>query len=70
MELAARAEEIALALLKKKGNFVCKVFEGEDLKAFKLKVSRDFQQVRLYRSKATRKRSREVYLVGIGFGMQ
>jgi 23S rRNA (uridine2552-2'-O)-methyltransferase len=65
--LAGRAEEIALAFLKKKGHFLCKVFEGEDLKAFKSKVSENFKQVRLYRSKATRKRSREVYLIGLGF---
>jgi 23S rRNA (uridine2552-2'-O)-methyltransferase len=65
--LAGRAEEIALVFLKKKGHFLCKVFEGEDLKPFKSKVSENFKQVRLYRSKATRKRSREVYLVGLGF---
>jgi len=68
MELAERAEKIVLALLKKKGNFLCKVFEGEDLKAFKTEISHYFQQVRLFRSKATRKRSREVYLVGLAFG--
>jgi 23S rRNA (uridine2552-2'-O)-methyltransferase len=67
MELAERAEKIALGLLKKNGNFLCKIFEGEDLKAFKAEVSHHFQQVRLFRSKATRKRSREVYLVGLGF---
>jgi len=67
MTLAERAEEIAIALLKKKGNFLCKVFEGGDLKAFRSEVSRHFKQVSLLRSKATRKRSREVYLVGLGF---
>ena len=67
MELSGRAEKIALGLLKKNGNFLCKVFEGEDLKAFKTEVSHNFQQVRLFRSKVTRKRSREVYLVGLGF---
>ena len=65
--LAGRADEIARIFLKKKGRFLCKVFEGEDLKPFKSKVSESFQQVRLYRSKATRKRSKEVYLVGLGF---
>ena len=65
--LAGRAEEIALIFLKKKGHFLCKVFEGEDLNSFKSKVSENFQQVRLYRSRATRKRSKEVYLVGLGF---
>ncbi len=67
MELVRRAEEIALAVLKKKGHFLCKVFEGEDLKSFRSEVSTNFRQVRLFRSRATRKGSREVYLVGLGF---
>jgi 23S rRNA (uridine2552-2'-O)-methyltransferase len=67
MALAEQAEKIALALLKKKGNFLCKVLEGEDLKAFKTEISHHFQQVRLFRSKATRKRSREVYLVALAY---
>jgi 23S rRNA (uridine2552-2'-O)-methyltransferase len=67
MALARRAEEIALAVLKKKGHFLCKVFEGEDLKSFRSEVSTHFRQVRLFRSRATRKGSREVYLVGLGF---
>ncbi len=65
--LAERAHEIALVSLKKKGKFLCKVFEGEDLKLFKSKVAESFQSVRLFRSKATRKRSREVYVIGLGF---
>ncbi len=67
IELARRAAEIALTFLKKNGHFLCKVFEGEDLKPFKLESSKYFRQVKLYRSKATRKRSREVYIVGMGF---
>ena len=65
LALAEKAVEIAGALLKKGGHFVCKIFEGEDLKAFKTEVSGHFQQVRLFRPKATRKRSREVYLIGL-----
>ncbi len=67
--LAERAHEIAIVSLKKKGNFLCKVFEGEDLKPFKSKVAESFQQTRLYRPKAIRKRSREVYMIGLGFGL-
>ncbi len=69
ISLAKKALEIARVLLKKKGNFVCKILEGEDIKRFKSEVSGDFRQVRLFRPKATRKRSREVYLVGQGFGL-
>ena len=65
--LAGKALEIACALLKRNGSFVCKILEGEDIKEFKAEVSGDFRQVRLFRPKATRKRSREVYLVGLLF---
>ena len=67
MSLATRAFEITLALLRTKGHFVCKFFEGEDLKAFRTKAKGHFYQVRLFRPQATRKRSREVYLVGVDF---
>ena len=67
MQLAEKAARIALVLLKNGGHFVCKIFEGEDLKTFKSDISSRFQQVRLFRPKAVRKRSREVYLVGMGF---
>ena len=67
MSLAEKAVRIAQVLLKSEGRFVCKIFEGEDLKTFKSNISPSFKQVRLFRPKATRKRSREVYLVGTGF---
>jgi 23S rRNA (uridine2552-2'-O)-methyltransferase len=65
LELACKALEIAVSLLKKKRHFLCKVFEGEDFKEFKDKVSKYFEQVRLVRPSAVRKRSREIYLLGI-----
>ena len=65
MSLAKRAYDITLALLKKKGHFVCKAFEGEDLKPFRSEVSTRFNQVRLFRPKATRKGSREIYIIGL-----
>lgn len=65
MALARKAVDIALGILKKNGHIVCKVFEGEDLKAFKERVSRYFDQVRIIRPSAVRKGSREVYLLGL-----
>jgi len=64
--LAKRAVEIAVGILKKKGDFVCKVFEGEDLRVFRAEASAHFRQMRSFRPKAVRKGSREVYLVGLG----
>jgi 23S rRNA (uridine2552-2'-O)-methyltransferase len=66
LSLAKRAAEIALMLLKQNGRFVCKVFEGESLNPFKTEISPHFRQVRVFRPKAVRKGSREVYLVGLG----
>ena len=65
LELANKALEIAAILLKKSGHFLCKVFEGEDFKEFKDKSVKYFEQVKLIRPQAVRKRSREIYLLGI-----
>ena len=65
LELANKALEIAVALLKKNGYFLCKVFEGEDFKEFKNQSVKYFEQVKLIRPLAVRKRSREIYLLGI-----
>jgi len=65
LSLARRAAEIALGLLKKKGHLVCKVFEGEEIQAFKSEVAEHYNNVRLFRPTAVRKGSREVYLVAL-----
>ena len=65
LELANKALEIAIILLKKNGHFLCKVFEGEDFKDFKNKSVKYFEQVRLVRPAAVRKRSKEIYLLGM-----
>lgn len=65
LRLAERALEIALALLKKGGNFLCKVFEGEDLPAYRKEVLQHFREGRTVRPAAVRKASREVYILGL-----
>jgi 23S rRNA (uridine2552-2'-O)-methyltransferase len=67
MELARRALVIALALLQKGGHFLCKVFEGEDIKELRIEMSRHFEEARTVRPAAIRKASREVYLLGLRF---
>ena len=64
--LAERALSLALSLLKKRGHFLCKVFEGDDLQPFRDLCSRYFEQIRTLRPSAVRKGSREVYLAGLG----
>ena len=65
LELTNKALEIAVKMLRKNRHFLCKVFEGEDFKEFKDQVLKYFEQVRLIRPSAVRKRSREIYLLGI-----
>jgi len=66
MELAEKALEIALIVLKKKGHFLCKIFEGDGLKGFRKSTSEYFKQTRIIRPQAVRRKSREVYLLGQG----
>jgi 23S rRNA (uridine2552-2'-O)-methyltransferase len=66
LALAEKALEIALAVLKERRHFLCKVFEGEDFKTYKERASGCFDQIRILRPAAVRKSSREVYLLGLG----
>jgi 23S rRNA (uridine2552-2'-O)-methyltransferase len=66
MELARKALSISLIVGKRGGHFLCKVFEGQAVAAFKKDLSATFSQVRTSRPTAVRKHSREVYLVGLG----
>lgn len=65
LELAQRASEIAFAVLKAKGHFVCKIFEGGEEGAFRSEISASFRRVRLFRPAAVRKGSREIYMVSL-----
>ncbi len=67
MELVRMASEIAFRLIPAGGQFLCKVFEAEDLKGFRTEISSRFKNMRLFRATATRKGSREIYLIGQNF---
>ncbi|HDM09496.1 MAG TPA: RlmE family RNA methyltransferase [Desulfobacteraceae bacterium] len=64
MELAERALEISLSVLTANGSFLCKVFESEELRAFRSEISRCFSITKAFRPKAVRKGSREIYVMG------
>jgi 23S rRNA (uridine2552-2'-O)-methyltransferase len=65
--LAEKAFEIAMALLSEGGHVLCKVLEGEGFKEFKDEAGKNFRQTRLFRPKATRKRSSELYIICTDF---
>lgn len=63
LELSLRAFELALIFLKKGGNFVCKTFQSEEYELFRKDVKKYFEFVKTQKPEASRKRSKEVFLV-------
>lgn len=65
MYLAELALDAARRLLRKRGNFVCKYFQGEGSEAFVRDARAAFDRVRVMKPKASRAGSREVYLAAL-----
>ena len=65
MELALKALDIALAVVEKGGHFLCKVFEGPDVRAFRTELARHFSRVQTIRPSAVRKASTEIYVLAM-----
>lgn len=66
MRLARRSLEIADQVLRKAGNFLCKILEGEESHAFPKEVRERFGFMKIYKPKGSRKESREIYVIGLG----
>jgi 23S rRNA (uridine2552-2'-O)-methyltransferase len=67
VHLAELALEFARTQLKTKGALVVKLFQGEGFEAFVKQVRQLFESVQLRKPKASRPRSREIYLVARNF---
>lgn len=67
MYLVELALDMATHVLKPKGNFVAKVFQGEGFDEYMLQLRAVFDKVLVRKPKASRARSREVYIVAKGF---
>ena len=67
MYLAELALHTAVTVLVKDGSFLVKVFHGEGFDAFYQEVRRSFSKVVIRKPKASRSRSREVYILAQGF---
>ena len=63
MYLVELALDLATRVLKPRGDFVCKLFQGDGSDALIASARRQFQRVRVMKPKASRPGSREVYLV-------
>jgi len=66
MQLCRKALEVAISALRKGGDFLCKIFEGEESVAFRQEAGLLFRRTRLFKPAAVRKGSREIYLIGWG----
>ncbi len=63
MYLVELALDLARRVLKPRGNFICKVFQGAGIDEFVADARNSFERVRVMKPKASRAGSREVYLV-------
>lgn len=65
MELAERALELAKALLKSGGSMVVKVFDGPELPRLRKEFEKFFRDVKIFRPQATRKGSKELFIIAL-----
>ena len=66
IELAEQARVLAARLLRPGGNFVVKVFEGEDASDLVARIRADYGKTKRVKPKAVRKESVEFFVVGLG----
>ena len=67
IDLAIWSLRIATSVLRSRGNFFVKVFQGDMLSDFVQEVKRNFSFVKLIKPKASRAKSSELYALGMNF---
>ncbi len=67
LELCEKVLALAGGLLKKNGNFVCKIFYGAETERFRAVVGKSFREAKIRKPDACRDESIEHYVVGLGF---
>jgi len=65
--LGMAALDCAQKRLKPGGNFVCKIFQGEDFKCFSDLLKKSFTKMKIFKPQSCRKASREIYIIGLDF---
>jgi len=65
VDLARRSLLIASSVMKFGGNFLVKVFQGDLLEDFVFEVRQCFESVRLVKPAASRKKSSELFVLGL-----
>lgn len=67
IDLAQKALEVALKVLKPRGNFFVKVFQGDMLEDFISNIKQHFREVKVVKPKASRAKSSELFVLGFNF---
>ncbi len=65
--LVKEAFYIAKNVLKENGNFLCKVFQSEKINELINEMKKSFRFVKASKPEASKKRSKEIYIVALGF---
>lgn len=65
-ELCRMALKAAENFLMADGNFVCKIFQGNDFNSFQKNVKSKFKSCRIFKPESCRKQSREIYIIAKG----
>lgn len=65
IDLAGKSLQLALSVLRLGGSFFVKVFQGEMLDDFVSDMRQNFAFVRLIKPKASRRKSAELYVLGL-----
>jgi len=65
VDLAWRSLTVAGGVLKRGGNVFLKVFQGDMMSEFVAEVRREFRVVRFLKPRASRKKSSELYVLGL-----
>ena len=64
--LCETALDVARAVLRPGGHFVCKIFQGEDFKRFCDTVKAQFARMHIFKPQSSRKGSKEIFVIGLG----
>jgi 23S rRNA (uridine2552-2'-O)-methyltransferase len=65
--LCEAALEIARSVLRPGGAFVCKIFQGPDFNQFVDSVRASFDKQKVFKPKSSRKASKEIFVIGLGY---
>ena len=66
-QLCQAALNIAEMVLEPGGSFICKIFQGEEFKDFSDIVKNRFKRHKIFKPRSSRKESKEIFVVGLGY---